>query len=87
MYAVQLIVNDGSSDSAPRVVVISTGNVRPVADAGSNQIAQVGQAVVLDGTASHDANGDTLSYEWALLFKPLNSAAALGNVATKPRLR
>ena len=80
MYAVQLIVNDGSSDSAPRVVVISTGNVRPVADAGSNQIAQVGQAVVLDGTASHDANGDTLSYEWALLFKPLNSAAVLGNV-------
>ena len=81
VYAVQLIVNDGSSDSAPRVVVISTGNVRPVADAGSNQIAQVGQAIVLDGTASHDANGDPLSYEWALLFKPVNSAAALGNVA------
>ncbi len=81
IYAVQLIVNDGSSDSVPRVVVIATGNVRPVADAGSNQSVQVGQAVVLDGSASHDANGDTLGHQWALLFKPSDSAATLVNAA------
>ena len=79
IYTAQLIVNDGQSDSAPSIVVISTGNVRPVADAGVNQTAQVGQAVVLDGTASHDANGDTLSFSWALLLKPAASAATLAN--------
>jgi RHS repeat-associated protein len=79
VYVAQLIVNDGSSDSAPSVAVVSTGNIRPVADAGANQSAHAGQAVVLDGSASRDANGDTLSYAWALLFRPPNSTAALTN--------
>lgn len=77
IYAAQLIVNDGQTDSAPRVVVVSTGNVRPVADAGANQLAQTGQTVVLDGTGSRDANGDALSFVWSLLLRPTNSAATL----------
>ena len=79
IYAAQLIVNDGHGDSAPKIVVISTGNVRPVADAGQAQNAHVGDAVVLDGSASRDANGDALSFSWALLFKPANSSATLAS--------
>jgi RHS repeat-associated protein len=77
IYVAQLIVNDGQTDSAPRVVVITTGNVRPVADAGASQAAQAGQTVVLDGTGSRDANGDALSFAWSLLLKPASSAAVL----------
>ena len=80
VYTAQLIVNDGHLDSAPGIVVISTGNVRPVADAGVNQSAQAGQAVTLDGTLSRDANGNALGYSWSLLFKPANSTAALAGV-------
>jgi RHS repeat-associated protein len=77
IYIVQLIVNDGQSDSAPNTVVITTENSRPVADAGPNQGAQVGQTVTLDGTGSHDADNDALSFSWSLLTKPANSIATI----------
>lgn len=36
----------------------------PVADAGPDQSARVGNYVVLDGTASRKGDGDTLTYQW-----------------------
>jgi len=77
IYIVQLIVNDGQSDSTPNTVVITTENSRPVADAGPNQGAQVGQTVTLDGTGSHDADNNALSFSWSLLAKPANSIATI----------
>jgi len=41
-YVVQLIVNDGTLDSAPDTVVISTINSKPVARAGSPQTVIIG---------------------------------------------
>ena len=38
-YVAQLIVNDGTLDSEPDTVTITTGNSAPVADAGSDQTA------------------------------------------------
>ncbi len=84
IYIVQLIVNDGQTDSAPATVVIKTGNSRPVADAGPNQTVQVGQTVTLDGTGSHDADNDALSFDWSLLSRPTNSSAIL-NAADQPK--
>ena len=40
-YMVQLIVNDGTVDSAPDTVTISTENSAPVADAGADQAVLV----------------------------------------------
>jgi len=59
-------------------------NLPPVADAGSDQSSSVlvGDAVVLDGSASGDANGDTLGYAWSLTTLPSNSAAALSDQAS-----
>jgi hypothetical protein len=37
----------------------------------------VGQAVNLDGSGSHDANNDPLTYSWALTTKPSGSAAQI----------
>ncbi len=48
-YVVQLIVNDGTVDSAPASVTISTENSPPVAEAGPAQTVAVGATVQLNG--------------------------------------
>ena len=78
-YVVQLIVNDGTVNSAPDSVIITTNNVAPVADAGPDQGGKApGSLVTLNGSGSSDANGDPLTYSWSL-SKPTGSAAILAN--------
>ena len=55
----------------------SSPNTAPVASAGSAQTVTVTATVTLDGTASTDANGDTLTYKWVLSTKPTGSASVL----------
>ncbi|MCK5923235.1 MAG: hypothetical protein KAG66_20005, partial [Methylococcales bacterium] len=76
-YTVQLIVNDGVLDSGPDTVTISTDNRPPIAAAGPDAFPQVGDIVTLDGTASSDPDGDSLSYSWSLTSVPTGSAAVL----------
>jgi YD repeat-containing protein len=78
-YVLQLIVNDGTVDSAPATVTISTVNSAPVAEAGPDQTVAVGATAQLDGRGSRDVDGDTLTYQWALLTVPEESAAALSD--------
>jgi PKD repeat protein len=64
---VSLIVNDGTVDSAPAtttVEVTAAPNSAPIADANGPYTAIVNAAVTLDGSASSDADGDTLAYSW-----------------------
>jgi fibro-slime domain-containing protein len=78
-YVVQLIVNDGTVNSAPDTVILSTQNLPPVADAGYFFTADVGQPITFDGSASYDPEGAPLTYSWALLTAPDGSAANLSN--------
>ncbi len=80
-YIAQLIVRDGMASSAPDTVIITAGagNTAPVANAGPNQIIAIGTTVVLDGTASRDADGNALIWNWALTAKPAGSAAMLND--------
>ncbi|MBT9098540.1 PASTA domain-containing protein [Methylovulum psychrotolerans] len=78
-YSAQLIVNDGHADSAAAIVLVTTVNTRPVARTGGDQSAKVNTLVLLDGSASSDADGDALSYSWTLLSKPGGSTAILNN--------
>jgi hypothetical protein len=77
-YVFTLVVNDGTVDSAPATVTVTAAvqNVAPVAQAGTAQSVTVGTVVSLDGTASTDANGDTLTYAWTLT-RPSGSTATL----------
>jgi cytochrome c553 len=83
-YVIELVVNDGTVDSAPATVSVtaSTSNSAPTADAGTDQNVSVGTAVTLDGTGSSDADGDSLTYAWTLVSKPSGSSVSLPNPVT-----
>jgi hypothetical protein len=80
-YVGQLIVNDGTVNSAPDTVTITagTGNSVPVANIGPDQTVPVGATVTLDGSASRDADGNALAYRWVFMAKPTGSTATLSD--------
>jgi hypothetical protein len=80
-YVLRLIVSDGSLSSTATTVTItaSTANIAPVANAGASQSVVTGTQVTLNGSASNDANGDTLTYAWSFVSKPTGSSASLSS--------
>jgi hypothetical protein len=80
-YVLQLVVSDGTSNSAPDTVTVNTANTAPVAGAGPDQTRKVGDTVQLDGSGSTDVDGHPLTYAWSLTEKPAGSAAALSDPA------
>jgi len=79
-YKVQLVVNDGTNDSDPDTVIVTTGNAKPVANAGPAQSVSVSQTVTLDGSGSSDADKSTLSYRWSFVSRPVGSSASLSSM-------
>jgi hypothetical protein len=78
-YVAQLIVNDSVVDSPPTTVEISTDNSRPLANPGTHQTVLTGSTVQLSGADSTDADGNSLTYHWAILYKPSGSVATLSS--------
>ncbi len=77
-YVVHLVVSDGKLDSEADLVIVSTRNSAPVADAGPDQSITLGDpAVTLHGSNSHDVDGQTLTYRWAILSAPDGSTAEI----------
>lgn len=56
---------------------LGTENSAPVADAGVTQKVLAGDVVMLNGSASSDADNDSLTYAWTLTSKPEGSNANL----------
>ena len=65
----------------PSVLVIDlvSENRPPTAEAGPDRTVDVGQTVMLDGSASTDPDGDELSYDWTIVSKPSGSLATISN--------
>ncbi|MBI3356899.1 MAG: hypothetical protein HY038_09045 [Nitrospirae bacterium] len=80
-YVVQLVVNDGTVNSTPATVTITTNpaNTPPVANAGPDQSVAVGATVTLNGSGSTDTSGNTLTYDWSFTSVPAGSRTELAN--------
>ena len=84
-YTASLTVNDGSNSNTATVkITASVDDAAPVANAGTAQNVVAGTVVTLDGSASSDANQDTLTFLWSLTEKPAGSSATL-NSPTAPK--
>lgn len=87
VYLIILVVTNSRSESADCFITVTaaSGNSAPVANPGGNQNVTTGNPVTLDGSASSDADGNTITYSWAFVFRPFGSQAALSNPsAAKP---
>jgi len=78
-YRLQLVVRDFEYASDPVELEVTTRNRRPVADSGPDREMNAGDAVQLDASASHDPDGDSLSYRWSMLSAPAGSAAVFND--------
>ena len=78
--------SDGCFDAETVIVdltvdVVPPENQAPMANAGQDANVVAGESVMLDGSASMDPDGDTLSYAWSLVA-PDGSAAQLSAADT-----
>jgi hypothetical protein len=71
-FTFELVVNDGTVDSAPDTVDIIVRNVNqpPTANAGPNQKVNEGATVTLNGAGSTDPDDDPLAFRWAQVAGP-----------------
>ena len=69
---------------SPTVPPVKTDgdNSPPVAKAGRDMEAVVGESIDLSGESSIDPDGDALTFRWELTSRPLGSAATLRNADT-----
>lgn len=75
-YVLSLQVSDGEHTSPSDLVVITvtSEDLPPVADCGSNTAGKVGERTTMDGSGSYDPEGAELSYLWSLTSTPDCSA-------------
>ncbi len=65
-YPVTLKANDGhnlSNSISTKQIIVKINSV-PIANAGVDEIICTGDIIMLDASASYDADGDLLKYEW-----------------------
>ncbi|MCU0600442.1 MAG: fibronectin type III domain-containing protein [Desulfobacterales bacterium] len=74
-YGYSLYSNCASMTATPE-------NSAPVANSGVDQNAATGERVMLNGSASSDADGDSLTYSWSFSSVPPGNTASLSAATT-----
>ncbi|HEY9159531.1 MAG TPA: PKD domain-containing protein [Desulfomonilia bacterium] len=84
VYVISLVVSDGAFSSAADTLTITVINHFPIADAGPDMsvIFGYGAAATLNGSASSDPDGSSLTYSWVILTAPPQSVIDLTNPGT-----
>ena len=74
-YKLDLSANDGAVTSHDQVSVTAGTTTPPVANAGIDQIVQLGQSAILDGSGSYDQDGlpQPVTYQWSIVSIPTGS--------------
>jgi hypothetical protein len=62
-------------------------NNPPQTDAGADETVETGTEITLDGSGSHDPDGDPLIYHWTLLRPPCSRAVLNDSRAINPSFR
>ncbi|MBI2945521.1 MAG: hypothetical protein HYY25_15110 [Candidatus Wallbacteria bacterium] len=84
-YIVTLTVSDGQIAATDRVEIVARGtNTTPVANAGPPRRSRRKAAVMVDGRASRDSDGEPLTYTWSFLSVPAGSAVANTSLDPNP---
>lgn len=80
-YALSLTVTDqqNESDTASVTLTVTTSNKAPIATLESERDITLNESTTLQCQQCSDPDGDTLSYNWQLQAKPVNSASQLTN--------
>ncbi len=81
-YVASLTVTTQGGPPATDTVSVLVGNRAPVASAGGNRSTYVRHAIVLDGSASIDPEGDPITFQWRIASAPVGSTAALAGETT-----
>ena len=79
-YVIQLTVSNGLESSSASVTVST--EIPPVANPGPNQSVALNAVVTLNGSASTDSNGNTLTYSWQFTSVPTGSTTTLNGANT-----
>jgi len=80
MYLVALVVNNGLEESSPDTTVVrvtASASDAPIAEAGDDIVSEDCTRIALDGSGSHDPNGEALTYLWDLEARPADSSATV----------
>jgi hypothetical protein len=80
-YTLTLTVTDGIGQTDADTATVSSINAAPIPHAGPSLGTYVGAIVPLDGSLSHDPNGDPITFAWSLQG-PAGSTATLINAAS-----
>lgn len=81
-YVVQLVVGDGTSESAPEITTFTVFNLEPHASTDDTWLVAVtGTALTLSGLG-WDEEEDPLTYTWTLIQRPTGSSAVLTGADT-----
>lgn len=80
-YALSLTVTDqqNESDTASVTLTVTTSNKAPIATLESERDITLNESTTLQCQQCSDPDGDTLSYNWQLQAKPVNSTSQLTN--------